>query len=155
MIIEYFNSLINQIDIKTEKLILQDNSNGINVALIEKIRTRMVQTIKEIERKNLENLLVIETEIKKILSKNIINWNEYFSIMNLIFKYFCVLVDRESLFKKIKISNSLGVLVTFLGYLSTDQLKIYKKFINNRNKTTPRKDTMNYFNIVRINFKFN
>lgn len=149
LIVEYFNSLCNQIDIRSEKIILQYSSSEIDIALIEKTRDHMIQTIEEIKKKNLENISIIKTEIIQILNKNTLTKNEFLFYMNLIFKYFCVLVDLESLFIKTKISNSLGVLVMLDGYLPIDQLKIYKKFINNLNKTNSRKDSGNCFNNVR------
>lgn len=149
-IVEYFESIINQIDIRAERLIAQENPDEIDITIIEKKRNQMIQNIRKIEQKNLKNLSLNDLEIQKSLDNIIRNKDEFLSLMNLIFRDFCVMVDRETTFKTKKLSNDFGVLLTFQGFLCCEQLVIFKKFITSLNKAVYRKESVNLFNFVRI-----
>ncbi|RNA30639.1 hypothetical protein BpHYR1_011482, partial [Brachionus plicatilis] len=145
-IVEYFESIINQIDIRTETLLAQENLDEISIAAVEKKRAHMIRTIKDIEQKNLKNLSENESDLNKLLENFMKNKDESSSLMNFVFKDSCVLVDIETSLKIKPDSDEFGILVTFQGYLTCDQLKKYKKFIKGLNKAICRKESINSFN---------
>ena len=139
-ILEYFQSVINQVDITAESFLLKNNSDQfINANIIDEKRSDIINKIKEIEQFNLECLKQNDNLIKSILLNGISDHHELQKVLKIIFVKFCVFVSREKRVKG-KITDDFGVLLILDSYVPCEQIQKFNKFNENLKKKPHKRD---------------
>jgi hypothetical protein len=122
-ITHFFDSLINEIDLKAEQIIQSSNSS--TEQRINLIRDAFLSQIKEVEESNLRNVdsLIASNKIDAFESK--------------LFKKTCFVLDKNELPKaSTKLSDiDLGILVITNGHMDYDEIDIFRNvmlFENNQ-----------------------
>ena len=131
-IIDYFDKLINQIDIATETLISEFNSNESSKEEINNLRFQFLEEIKRVQTFNLKNFEeIFHNEFIKIRKKllNSKNSNEVaccagIDIKNNIFKLCCIFIENCCLNNVF--TSKYGLLVTLDWFMNENDVNLIK-----------------------------
>ena len=121
-IVDYFESLVNQIDLKAETLII-DLRYEKEESLINEKRKQFIDEIKQIEDFNLRNLNNLNVENLSLLSEEEAN--------DKVFAKFCFIVYKSCMeFSNLsQIDSTLGFLILLEKYIRKDKLQRYKELL--------------------------
>ena len=132
-ITNYFDSVINKIDIFTENLIVECESNA-NVKKrcdLNSTRDKIINEIKTIEEANLKELEInreyvrIQIEILRLNHKHEDLVNQ---ISKVLFKNFCIFISNKEVNVKLSSSYPLGILIV-TDWFMTDADILFLKYI--------------------------
>ena len=147
-IVEYFGSLINQIDLKAETLMLSEKfaTDSNLVDIINKTREKFIAQLKSSSSYNLS--LLNSTDFSNKL-KNTTNDQE--KINELLFKEFCFILDPsdEGDWSEIFVIRNLilGYLVVTDKYISQESLSCYRDILKiEKSRSRSSKINLNYSN---------
>jgi hypothetical protein len=122
-IIDYFESLVQQVDIDTETVILE---NELNEAEIQKLNSTREYYINEIVKAQAKNMSAYEKRSEKyeaIVSEDQ-SEETIDKILKEIFKYYCFLLNKDDL-QGVE-QNTIGVLIFTRHFLNDSELNDFK-----------------------------
>lgn len=115
---EYFDNMINDLDMNAEYLLISNSCNEKEIEIINELRKIYMSEIKRIKFKNIECYLNDCEEINEKIYKNESKIDD--TIKKELFREFCFFVNTNS---AIKFENyKIGFLVTTDWYLSSDEI---------------------------------
>jgi len=122
-IIEYFESLVQQVDIDTETLILE---NELNEAEIQKLNSTREYYINEIVKTQAKNLSAYEkkSESYEAIVSEDQSEETIDKILKEIFKHYCFLLNKDDL-QGVE-QNTIGVLIFTRHFLNDSELNDFK-----------------------------